>query len=156
MIRLTVLTLALVASMGCALPSYQIANPALETEGQIAVRGTQLVAVIRTAQLSVEPLVDARVLTASEALTVMEALGVVLQTCDALVGMLRMADQSRDALARVQALRGASSKMRDAFQVLTTLPGKVSGDSGKMAVSASAGKVVHALADLVPLLGGVQ
>jgi len=148
------LLLVVLTTAGCA--SLAVPNPALQTEGQIAVRGTQLVAVIRTAQLSVEPLVDARVLTAAEALSVAEGLGVVLDACDTLVGLLQTADQARDALARVQALRAASGKLRDALQTITTLPGKVSSDAGKMAVSASANKVVGALADMVPVLGGIQ
>lgn len=152
---LPVLLAALLTS-SCALAPAPIVNPNLQTEGQIAVRGTQLVAVIRTAQLALEPLVDARVVTAAEAVKVAESLGAVLQTCDALVSALRVADATRDAVERVQALRDAGQRAREALQTLTGITGHISGDAGKLAVGAATTKVINAVADLVPALGGTQ
>lgn len=153
---LVLATVVAVASVGCATLPSPATNPALQTEGQLAVRGTQLVAVIRTAQLALEPLADARVITASEAVKVAEGLGLVLETCDALVSALRIADASRDALARVQALRDASQRARQALQGLTVLTAHVGSDAGKLAIGAATSKVINAVADLVPALGGVQ
>lgn len=155
MTRVLLIIVALWTSVGCA-ATLRVDNPRLQTEGEIAVRGTQLVAAIRTAQLALEPLVDARVVTASEAVKVAEALGVVLSACDQLVNLLRVADGARDALQRVQALRDASQKARDALKALTSIPGYVAGDAGKLAVSASMSKAINAVADLLPSLGGVQ
>lgn len=154
MIRL-LLVLATLWTAGCA-ATLRVDNPRLQTEGEIAVRGTQLVAVIRTAQLALEPLVDARVVTANEALRVAEALGTVLNACDQLVTMLRVADGARDALQRVQALRDASLRARDALKALTGIPSYVAGDAGKLALSAATSKAINAVADLLPSFGGVQ
>jgi hypothetical protein len=148
-----VLGLNLVA---CATMLPPVQNPALQVEGVIAVRGVQLVSVIRAAQLSLEPLVDARVITATEALKAADAFGVVLSGCDTLVNLLRTADATRDTVERVQALRAASQKTKDVLQTLTGIPGQISSDAGKMAVSASTSKVINAVAELVPALGGVQ
>lgn len=154
--RATLLLVLAVATAGCATVPSPASNPALQIEGQIAVRGTQLVSVIRTAQLALEPLVDARVITAAEAVKVAEGLGTVLHACDALVSALRVADSTRDALERVQALREASQRTRQALQTLTGLPALISSDAGKLAVSAASSKVVNAVAELVPALGGAQ
>jgi hypothetical protein len=154
-LRALVAVVALWATVGCA-ATLRVDNPRLQTEGEIAVRGTQLVAVIRTAQLALEPLVDARVVTATEALKVAETLGVVLHACDQLVNLLRVADGARDALQRVQALRDASMRARDALKTLTGIPGLVSGDAGKLALSASMSKAINAVADLLPTFGGAQ
>lgn len=154
--RLVAALVVVVVTSSCATLPSPASNPALQTEGQLAVRGTQLVAVIRTAQLALEPLADARVITASEAVQVAEGLGLVLQACDGLVSALRVADASRDALARVQALRDASLKARQALQGLTGLTAHVGSDAGKLAIGAATSKVINAVADLVPALGGVQ
>lgn len=156
-VRLALVACVVVAlsCSGCA-STLRVDNPNLHAEGQIAVRGVQLVSVIRTAQLAIEPLIDARVISAQEGLAVAEGLGVVLTSCQTLVALLQTADAARDAVERVQALRGATGQMRAALQTLTTLPGRVNGDAGKMAISASAGKVVHALGDMMPAFGGVQ
>lgn len=154
--RAACVLVAALLTASCALTPAPIVNPNLQVEGQIAARGTQLVAVIRTAQLTLEPLVDARVVTAAEAVKVAESLGAVLQICDALVSALRVADATRDAVERVSALRTAGQHARDALQTLTGITNHIGADAGKLAVGAATTKVINAVADLVPVLGGAQ
>lgn len=148
--------LAAGASTGCAaIRPAPITNPALQLEGQIAVRGSQLVEAIRVAQRSLEPLVDTSVITAAEALRVAQVLGYALQQAQRLVPLLQFADQAREFAERAKALAEAGGVVKDLLRAVSLAGADVGSATGRVALDGIVGNVTDALGDLV-MAGGAR
>lgn len=150
-----VLALAL-ATTGCASLLPPITNARLQTEGQIAVRGAQLVDAIVVAQRSLEPLVDAKVLTATEALSVAQVFGHALEGARRLVTLLQLADTARDMAERAATLTRVGGEVRNLLRTVSRAAVGVAGGSGRIALDGLTGNVTDALSDLLTDTGGAR
>jgi plasmid maintenance system antidote protein VapI len=153
---LLLVVLALSASgVGCAsLRPAPIRNPHLQLEGQIAVRGSQLVEAVRVAQRSLEPLVESQVLTPAEALKVAKVLGYALEQARHLVDILQLADQAREFAAKAKALAEATGVIKDLLRTVSVAGVDVGSTTGRVALDGLVGNVTDALGDLVMAGGG--
>ena len=149
------IALLLVTTSACAL-AQPIHNQRLQAEGQIAVRGAQLVDALSVAQRSLEPMVDAGVLTASEALAVTRVFGQALEGARRLVTLLQFADTARDLAERASVLTRVGGEVRNLLRTVSRAGVAVGGGAGRVALDGLTGNVTDALSDLVIETGGVR
>ncbi len=152
-------TNALLFTMGCAGMTAAwkpVENPNLQVEGQIAARGTQLVAMITAAQTTIRPMVETNVLTTNEGLSVARVFTYVFAGAERLVKLLEIADRTRDLVERVAILRDVASQTRAMLRSLTRASRDVANPVARMAVDDVVGTVTDAMTDMLIQTGATR
>lgn len=138
---------ALMFALGCGANRNGVK---MEPEGEIALKGAQVLSTLEATAPGIEPMVDAKVLTVDQALVVTRSIREALAMIKPLPDMLMVVDSTRDLFTRNQTLTQARDLLSRFQQKLTALPAQVSSqDDARLANPESADKAQQAVKDLL-------
>lgn len=110
-----------IASMlaSCGAPKTNPAVPGLSLEGQIAVKGRQLIAGVTSAASGVDVLMTSQVLPKDQGINVLQKLRLVSTESQKLADLLTIIDTTRDAAAKQTAIKQAGEIVKGIQKAVT-------------------------------------